>query len=283
MTFKEKLAKERPDQIDTKFDAGCFGCPFTHGYEKSGCGLCYERKERRSNKLCTECWNREIPGSIKDGFRPDVVIPDEWATARRAPTNAWEAKLYDRAIELTSPEFKLEHKWTAVWPKENPHLTAHAKAKIGEKIDLNPSKVDILDTLMGKSSLGYIQQDLSNAYDLQKFIYKMSLNSIYGAPKVYIPDIKKVIFNDPATIVIWADGEKTVVKCQNNEPYDPEKGLAMAITKRALGNKGNYFDEIKKWTKEYKPKKKPVPGISDEMFVEGLKKLANAAKISRRG
>lgn len=77
------------------------------------------------------------------------------------------------------------------------------------------------------------------------------LNTIYGAPKVYIPDIKKVIFNDPATIVIWADGEKTVVKCQNGEPYDPEKGLAMAITKRALGNKGNYFDEIKKWTKEY--------------------------------
>lgn len=66
-----------------------------------------------------------------------------------------------------------------------------------------------------------------------------------------IPDIKQVIFNDPATIVIWADGEKTVVKCQNGEPYDPEKGLAMAITKRALGNKGNYFDEIKKWTKEY--------------------------------
>jgi hypothetical protein len=73
-------------------------------------------------------------------------------------------------------------------------------------------------------------------------------------PKINIPGIKQVIFNDPATIVIWADGEKTVVKCQNGEPYDPEKGLAMAITKRALGNKGNYFDEIKKWTKKYKKK-----------------------------
>lgn len=85
-------------------------------------------------------------------------------------------------------------------------------------------------------------------------IAKAGLNSIYGKSKIKMPSIKQVIFNDPATIVIWADGEKTVVKCQNGEPYDPEKGLAMAITKRALGNKGNYFDEIKKWTKKYKKK-----------------------------
>ena len=55
----------------------------------------------------------------------------------------------------------------------------------------------------------------------------------------YLPAIQKVIFNDPATIVIWADGTKTVVKC-DCELYDPEKGLAMAISKKALGNNGNY-------------------------------------------
>lgn len=60
--------------------------------------------------------------------------------------------------------------------------------------------------------------------------------------------IKNVIFNDPATIVFWSDGSKTVVKCQNDESYDPEKGLVMAISKKALGNKGNYYNEIKKWT-----------------------------------
>lgn len=63
--------------------------------------------------------------------------------------------------------------------------------------------------------------------------------------------IKKVIFNPPATIVLWEDGEKTVVKIQNGEVYDPEKGLAMAIAKRALGNEGNYFNHIKKWTDKY--------------------------------
>ena len=62
--------------------------------------------------------------------------------------------------------------------------------------------------------------------------------------------IKKVIFNDPATIVFWSDGSKTVVKCQDGDIYDPEKGLAMAISKKALGNKGNYCNEFKKWLPE---------------------------------
>lgn len=58
--------------------------------------------------------------------------------------------------------------------------------------------------------------------------------------------IKKVIFNNPATIVFWSDGSKTVVKSYLDD-YDPEKGLAMAISKKALGNEGNYYNVFKKW------------------------------------
>lgn len=58
--------------------------------------------------------------------------------------------------------------------------------------------------------------------------------------------IEKVIFNDPATIVLWKDGTKTVVKAEDEE-FDEEKGLAMAISKKALGNKGNYYEVFKKW------------------------------------
>lgn len=47
-------------------------------------------------------------------------------------------------------------------------------------------------------------------------------------------EIEKVIFNDPATIVFWSDGGKTVVKVCDGEQFDPEKGLAMAISKRFL-------------------------------------------------
>lgn len=58
--------------------------------------------------------------------------------------------------------------------------------------------------------------------------------------------IKKVKFNPPATIVFWTDNTKTVVKCQG-ENYDPEKGLAMCISKKFLGDKGNYYEVFKKW------------------------------------
>jgi hypothetical protein len=86
----------------------------------------------------------------------------------------------------------------------------------------------------------YIQNDIKSTEHL--------MDKIFGLNPFAI---KKVIFNEPATIVMWADGTKTVVKTQNGETYDPEKGLAMAITKKALGNKGNYFEVIKKWTSEY--------------------------------
>lgn len=61
--------------------------------------------------------------------------------------------------------------------------------------------------------------------------------------------VKKVIFNDPATIVIWGDGSKTVVKCQNGEKFDKEKGLALCYMKKMLGNKSNFNNVFKKWIK----------------------------------
>ena len=67
-----------------------------------------------------------------------------------------------------------------------------------------------------------------------------------------IPEIKKVIFNDPATIVYWKDGTKTVVKCQKGDVFDSEKGFAMAFLKKCWGNKGNFNDKLIKIMKEAK-------------------------------
>lgn len=75
---------------------------------------------------------------------------------------------------------------------------------------------------------------------------KYELNKKYGNPF----SIKDVIFNDPAVIVLWDDGTKTVVKCSENDIFDPEKGLAMAISKKALGNQGNYYNTFKKYLPE---------------------------------
>lgn len=65
------------------------------------------------------------------------------------------------------------------------------------------------------------------------------------------PSITKVIFNEPATIVLWSDNTKTVVKCRD-EKFDKEKGLSMAIAKKMFGNRGLYYDEIKRWCSDDK-------------------------------
>ncbi|MBR1703131.1 MAG: hypothetical protein IJ716_14485 [Lachnospiraceae bacterium] len=74
---------------------------------------------------------------------------------------------------------------------------------------------------------------------------KGKLTKIFGGVQDCIPSsngmpYEKIIFNDPATIVIWKDGTKTIVKCQPGEVYDKEKGVALCFMKKALGNKGNF-------------------------------------------
>ena len=65
------------------------------------------------------------------------------------------------------------------------------------------------------------------------------------------PQIKDVIFNPPATIVFWGDDTKTVVQAQDGEKFDPEKGLAMAISKKILGNKYDYYHTFAKYLKKW--------------------------------
>lgn len=67
-------------------------------------------------------------------------------------------------------------------------------------------------------------------YD-QSNAYKVMLSSLYENQF----EIDKVIINEPAMIVFWKDGTKTVVTAKD-EAFDPEKGLAMAFAKKVLGN-----------------------------------------------
>lgn len=83
--------------------------------------------------------------------------------------------------------------------------------------------------------------------------------------------IENVIFQNPATIVFWSDGTKTVVNCMDNvedkkkivdgkeviirkprkcDTYSKEAGLAMAIAKKWAGNNGNYNNIFRKFIPE---------------------------------
>ena len=92
-------------------------------------------------------------------------------------------------------------------------------------------------------------------------------------PFKVMPEVKKVIFHNPATIVYWDDNTKTVVKCGEEDTFDKEKGLALCYMKRMLDNKGNYNNILKEWCEEEKPKKMPYwiidkpYGLSANYFV----------------
>lgn len=76
---------------------------------------------------------------------------------------------------------------------------------------------------------------------------KTDMNCKYNRSTVNPLEIKNVYFNDPVTVVMWNDGTKTIVRCSENDFYDPEKGLAMAIVKKAYGNDNKFHKIFKKW------------------------------------
>lgn len=106
--------------------------------------------------------------------------------------------------------------------------------------------------------------------------YRMTFEEVRNRIKDPKTAIEKVIFNDPATIVMWADHTKTVVKCQDGDIFDPEKGLAMAIAKKFFGNKGNYCDVFTKWL----PKEEET--TEEEETTIDISMIANAAERNLR-
>ena len=61
----------------------------------------------------------------------------------------------------------------------------------------------------------------------------------------FIDTIKATYFvpHQGLTKVIWKDGTKTEVRCQDGDEYNPEAGLALCIIKYLFGNT-NYYNEI---------------------------------------
>lgn len=106
---------------------------------------------------------------------------------------------------------------------------------------------NILCPITNEGYLELYDEDELNENSLNNFKYRVLKYFNLSRPYQKKTTINKVIFNDPATIIFWSDGTKTVVKAQDGEVYDPEKGMAMAISKKFLGNEGNYYEEFKKW------------------------------------
>ncbi len=49
--------------------------------------------------------------------------------------------------------------------------------------------------------------------------------------------IDKVIYNPPATIILWNDGTKTMSKCDDEDWYGKVTGFMLCVLKKKYGNK----------------------------------------------
>ena len=102
----------------------------------------------------------------------------------------------------------------------------------------------------------------------------------------YSPNIKKVIFCPPATIVMWADGTKTVVRTHDEE-FSEEHGLAMAIAKKYFGSRSEFLRVVKNAkrvdTDKKKKSKKPKPASKTTKTIKrDVKTTSKTTKTSKK-
>lgn len=140
------------------------------------------------------------------------------------------------------------------------------------KVKIPIDKLDIIPELRLSKDIREVKTALNSIYGIdyvssvetlaetmKRLNERTALGKLNHNKNEMLDKIKNVIFNNPATIVFWADGTKTVVKCEHEE-FDPEKGLAMAIVKKVMADNHSYYNEIfKKWL----PKEEPVATLGD--------------------
>lgn len=88
-------------------------------------------------------------------------------------------------------------------------------------------------------------------------------------PYRYMPawlKVARVVYNNPATIVFWEDGEKTVVKCQKDEVFNEYAGFCAAVAKRVFENNSRVIKIVKNATREDPKPEKTNGKISAEVL-----------------
>lgn len=91
-------------------------------------------------------------------------------------------------------------------------------------------------------------------------------------------NIKRVIYSNPWTHIIWEDGTKTSAKCDKEDTYDELTGFLMCVFKKKMSPKkmrkmfdnyvyGNDKKYIKRDNKNKTPKPKDYEGLTKPMRV----------------
>ena len=96
-------------------------------------------------------------------------------------------------------------------------------------------------------------------------------------PKTYedcffVPKPKKIIYNNPCTIVLWEDGTKTICRVQKGQEFSEYYGYLACLAKKIYGTNGGVDRRIKS-VREYGKDKKKKPETTDEFVSSDTKEM----------
>ena len=207
-------------------------------------------REKETNKMREEycfCFNNDADVWHKIDIERSALLGDD---------KVYHVRLY-RSVGATTIigwDF-IRGYFYRTWDQLSTQLICDIHAR---GVDITRSGMDVITSELDKAKRSFLNKHISQEFtDLYQLRRKKNDTKSITAPFVAMPKIKMVIFNNPATIVFWRDGSKTIVKMNGKDKkFDPEKGLAMAIAKKCLGNEGNYYNTFAKFLPKEKAVKK---------------------------
>lgn len=104
------------------------------------------------------------------------------------------------------------------------HIDVEAKCEIHDALHMKP--VTTVTAVGAGITVGQIIEELSQ----------------WGVERGYIErrdndKPKKVILNEPATVVLWDDGTKTIAKCDEDDSFDPLFGIIACVIRKLGRNR----------------------------------------------
>lgn len=233
--------------------------------EVKPCSICISRfcNNKPNFELDPVRYFKNMMGSLAKEFGVDV----EFCTRRR--------KDYIYVIAIFSYDGSKSKYSICICDKNNESELMDVIESVRRKLPTlkNPEPVPTFD----------LSKKPNYSFGIKHAMYESSFGRVTRtyADNRTIPKIKDVKFNGPATIVFWEDGTKTVVKCQEGDTFDPEKGVAMAIVKKVHGDRSRYYgDLIKPWVEKYETDQITSKLTDTENLVNGLVGLGESMKKS---
>lgn len=199
----------------------------------------------------TECLDDHLPSGFSQYYKGTFYDP---CTDKTYPSNAcrvreWKISTGPGAEDPVSVKVEMLYD-NQVW--EFPSRMLYQKPEIKTSIPFDCCGFVSTAYKNFVPDIGLCSNYMTKKYDRQE---EGVVNSFY------IP--KRIIYNNPATIVFWKDGTKTVVKKAAKEPYNKYNAFCAALAKKVYGNNSRVNTLVSSGEDQVK-KKKDCPFVRDE-------------------